>query len=61
MGIWRKYTVDEILEQVKEMKVRVVMYNLGRFTKKGLCFVLIKEFYIDLSDGIKREGNNEDN
>lgn len=35
--------------QVKEIKVRVVVYNLGRFTKKELCFVLIEEFYVAIS------------
>ncbi len=32
--------------QVKEIKVRVVVYNLGRCTNRELCFLLIEEFYM---------------
>ena len=31
--------------QVKEIKVRIIVYNLGRVIKRGLIFVLIEEFY----------------
>jgi len=31
---------------VKEIKVRVVVYNLGRCTNRNLCFLLIEEFYM---------------
>ena len=32
--------------QVKEIMVRVVVYNLERIMKKELCFILLEEFYI---------------
>jgi transposase len=32
--------------QMKEIKVRVIVYNLGRIMKKELCFILLEEFYI---------------
>lgn len=31
--------------QVKEIKVRVAIYNLGRYAKRELCFIVIEEFY----------------
>jgi len=31
--------------QVKEIKVRVVVYNLGRYSNRRFCFVIIEEFY----------------
>ena len=32
--------------QAKEIKVRIVVYNLGRYAKKELCFILVEEFYM---------------
>jgi len=32
--------------QVKEIKVRVAVYNLGRYTNRELCSLLIEEFYM---------------